>query len=198
MGDFRMKTDFLTRNLLYKVLIFIATVAVIVYFMPRDGKFSYQFDIGKPWKYGQLMATFDFPIYKGNEEMQKEQDSVMQRYTPYFQLNKEAGDRMIAKFRQDYETSLKGIIPYSAYRQHIEHTLAAIYAEGIVAPNDLVQLEKDSVARIQVFDKNTSKQKDVAEVYTVKRAYEQLVDADTARYRKYLETAAEYSDSAGK
>ena len=38
MGDFKMKKDFLTRNLLYKVLIFIATVAVIVYFMPRDGK----------------------------------------------------------------------------------------------------------------------------------------------------------------
>ena len=64
MGDFKMKKDFLTRNLLYKVLIFIATVAVIVYFMPRDGKFNYQFDIGKPGTYGQLMATFDFPIYK--------------------------------------------------------------------------------------------------------------------------------------
>ena len=174
------------KEMLYKCAIFVATVSVIVYFLPREGRFNYQFDINKPWKYGLLQASFDFPIYKGNEEMQKEQDSVMQRYTPYFQLNKEAGDRMIAKFRQDYETSLKGIIPYTAYRQHIEHTLAAIYAEGIVAPNDLVQLEKDSVARIQVFDKNTSKQKDVAEVYTVKRAYEQLVDADTARYRKYL------------
>ena len=40
MSDFKMKKDFLPRNLLYKVLIFIATVAVIVYFMPRDGKFN--------------------------------------------------------------------------------------------------------------------------------------------------------------
>ena len=32
--------------------------------MPNEGKFNYQFDINKPWKYGLLQASFDFPIYK--------------------------------------------------------------------------------------------------------------------------------------
>ena len=72
MSDFKIKKDFPLRNLLYKVLIFMATVAVIVYFMPRDGKFNYQFDIGKPWKYGQLIAAFDFPIYKDAEVVERE------------------------------------------------------------------------------------------------------------------------------
>ena len=64
MNKTKTKKSFSYRDLLYKVLIFIGTVAIIVYFLPRDGKFNYQFDIDKPWKYGQLMATFDFPIYK--------------------------------------------------------------------------------------------------------------------------------------
>ena len=58
------KKRFSWRDLLYKSLLFVGTVTLIVYFLPRDGKFNYQFDINKPWKYGQLIATFDFPIYK--------------------------------------------------------------------------------------------------------------------------------------
>ena len=64
MNKSKTKKSFSYRDLLYKALIFIGTVAIIVYFLPRDGKFNYQFDIDKPWKYGQLMATFNFPIYK--------------------------------------------------------------------------------------------------------------------------------------
>ena len=65
MSYFNTQKEFSLRDLLYRALIFIGTVGIIVYFLPRDGKFNYQFDIDKPWKYGQLMATFDFPIYKG-------------------------------------------------------------------------------------------------------------------------------------
>ena len=64
MEHLKKKKSFSWRDLLYKSLLFVATVALIVYFLPRDGKFNYQFDINKPWKYGQLIATFDFPIYK--------------------------------------------------------------------------------------------------------------------------------------
>ena len=56
MNKSKTKKSFSYRDLLYKALIFIGTVAIIVYFLPRDGKFNYQFDIDKPWKYGQLMG----------------------------------------------------------------------------------------------------------------------------------------------
>ncbi len=45
MSYFNEKKTRLYRNLLYRALIFIGTVALIVYFLPRDGKFNYQFDI---------------------------------------------------------------------------------------------------------------------------------------------------------
>ena len=78
MNYFKGKNkEFSFRDLIYKALIFIGTVGVIVYFLPRDGKFNYQFDIDKPWKYGQLMATFDFPIYKDDQVVKKEQDSIL-------------------------------------------------------------------------------------------------------------------------
>ena len=93
------------RDLLYKALLFIGTVAVIVYSLPRDGKFNYQFDINKPWKYGQLIATFDFPIYKTDEVVRHEQDSILARFQPYFQENKDVETEGLKKLRNDYQSN---------------------------------------------------------------------------------------------
>ena len=48
MNKLKSKKDFSFRDLLYKALIFLATVSISVYFIPRDGKFNYQIDINKP------------------------------------------------------------------------------------------------------------------------------------------------------
>ena len=48
MGYSNTKREFSLRDLLYRALIFIGTVGVIVYFLPRDDKFNYQFDLDKP------------------------------------------------------------------------------------------------------------------------------------------------------
>ena len=90
MSYFKGKNkEFSFRDLIYKALIFIGTVGVIVYFLPRDGKFNYQFDIDKPWKYGQLMATFDFPIYKDDQVVKREQDSIFGFFPTLFPTGQE-------------------------------------------------------------------------------------------------------------
>ena len=48
MKSLKTGKRFSYKDLLYKSLIFIATVSVIVYFLPNEGKFNYQFDINKP------------------------------------------------------------------------------------------------------------------------------------------------------
>ena len=81
MSYFNTKKEFSLRDLLYRALIFIGTVGIIVYFLPRDGKFNYQFDIDKPWKYGQLMATFDFPIYNASKTVSSPPSSRISSWT---------------------------------------------------------------------------------------------------------------------
>ena len=115
MSYFKSKNkEFSFRDLIYKALIFIGTVGVIVYFLPRDGKFNYQFDIDKPWKYGQLMATFDFPIYKDDQVVKKEQDSILAAFQPYFQLDKSTGKEALKKLKNDYQTHLRDILPITS------------------------------------------------------------------------------------
>ena len=64
MNSINTHRRFSYKDLFYKCLIFIVTVSVISYFMPKEGKFNYDFEPDKPWTYGLLQAPFDFPIYK--------------------------------------------------------------------------------------------------------------------------------------
>ena len=133
MRSFKTSKRFSYKNLIYKSLIFIATVSVIVYFLPNEGKFNYQFDINKPWKYGLLQASFDFPIYKNDLQVQKEQDSILADYQPYFQIDKEAEKNVLSKLREDYNKTLRHSLPGTDYVRYIERTLKALYEDGIIA-----------------------------------------------------------------
>ena len=181
------KRPFSYKDLLYKTLIFITTVSIIVYFLPKEGKFNYdEFDINTPWKYGLLQASFDFPIYKNEQQVQKEQDSILATYQPYFHLDKEIGKSMQKKLREDYNKNLRNVLPVSNYIRYIERALEDIYNHGIISAEDVALINQDSIERIQLIDKNIGTEKSVEELYTIKEAYEHLLDVDTAYYDKRI------------
>lgn len=186
MRSFKTNQRFSYKNLIYKSLIFIATVSVIVYFLPNEGKFNYQFDINKPWKYGLLQASFDFPIYKNDIQVQKEQDSILADYQPYFQIDKEAEKNVLSKLREDYNKTLRHSRPGTDYVRYIERTLKALYEDGIIAGNDLKRMEEDSIIAIRLVDKNVATSRFIDQLYTVKEAYEYLLNADTTHYKKKI------------
>lgn len=186
MRSFKTSKRFSYKNLIYKSLIFIATVSVIVYFLPNEGKFNYQFNINKPWKYGLLQASFDFPIYKNDLQVQKEQDSILADYQPYFQIDKEAEKNVLSKLREDYNKTLRHSLPGTDYVRYIERTLKALYEDGIIAGNDLKRMEEDSIIAIRLVDKNVATSRFIDQLYTVKEAYEYLLNADTAHYKKKI------------
>ena len=107
----RIKKRYSYKELLYKLTLFVVTVGVIVYFFPRDEKFSFQFDEGKPWKYGELIASFDFPIYKSDLQIKEEQDSVLSAFSPYYLLDKETEKKTLAKLEENYKSYLKKELP---------------------------------------------------------------------------------------
>ena len=186
MRSFKTNQRFSYKNLIYKSLIFIATVSVIVYFLPNEGKFNYQFDINKPWKYGLLQASFDFPIYKNDIQVQKEPDSILADYQPYFQIDKEAEKNVLSKLREDYNKTLRHSLPGTDYVRYIERTLKALYEDGIIAGNDLKRMEEDSIIAIRLVDKNVATSRFIDQLYTVKEAYEYLLNADTTHYKKKI------------
>ena len=163
-----------------------AAVTIISYFMPREGTFNYQFEINKPWKYGLLQASFDFPIYKGDAEVQKEQDSIMHYYRPYYRFSKEVKEKAISSLKKDYNAKLRRIIPDPSYLHHIERTLSSLYAKGIMSMEDYSKLRKDSIFSVQVVTDNVSLLQSIGEIKSTRQAYEELINLDTLHFNKSL------------
>lgn len=185
MDSFKANNGFSYKDLLYKAIIFIVTVTIITYFLPKEGKFNYQFDINTPWKYGLLQASFDFPIYKNEQQVQAEEDSIMASYQPYYNLDKQIEINALSKLRDDYSKHLKPLIG-SEYFRHIERSLKDIYARGIVSGNEWSQLQEDSTNQVLLVNHNVATGVQVTQFYTTKAAYEQLLNADTTRFSKHL------------
>lgn len=72
------------QNLLYKFLLAIIVIAVIVFLLPKENKFSYEFQAGKPWLHPSLYAPFDFTLKKTKEEIAKEKQFVEDQSITYF------------------------------------------------------------------------------------------------------------------
>ena len=174
------------KDLLYKALIFIGTVGIIVYFLPREGKFNYQFDINKPWKYGLLQASFDFPIFKDENVVKKEQDSILSLYQPYYQLDNNIGKLEINKLRENYNKDLRKTLPSVEYMKYIEKALKKIYETGIVSNEEMNRLSKVSIRSIMAVNKNMATPLAVNNLFTIKGAYEYIMNADTIHFNRNM------------
>ena len=186
MNSINSQRRFSYKDLLYKCLIFIVTVSIISYFMPKEGKFNYDFEPDTPWKYGLLQASFDFPIHKSEQQIQKEQDSLLVLYQPYFDVDKNIEKNMLLKLREDYNQHLKHSLPSSDYIRHIERTLKHIYEKGVLSAQDAQLLSEDSIQNILLVDKNVATSQSTDRLLTVKGAYEHLLNADTLHYNKRI------------
>lgn len=186
MNSINSQRRFSYKDLLYKCLLFIVTVSIISYFMPKEGKFNYEFELDTPWKYGLLQASFDFPIRKSEQQIQKEEDSLLVLYHPYFNVDKNVEKNMVHKLREDYNQHLKHSLPSPDYIRHIERTLKQIYEKGVLSVQDVQWLSEDSIPNILLVNKNVATSQSIDRLFTVKGAYEYLLNADTLQYNKRI------------
>ena len=78
-------TNFKYAQTVFRLSIFVVLAAVIVLMFPRyNNSFRYHYEIGKPWGYSTLTADFDFPIYKTDEQLEKDRKQLLSTFAPFF------------------------------------------------------------------------------------------------------------------
>lgn len=130
-----------------RLLMFIIVVGFVTYLLPKTGKFGYEYIKGMPWKHPVLIAQFDFPIYKTQEELRAETDSLMSHFRPYFTKDtlayQKAEERFLTDFDQfivDNSTRFSALSQYykkdTSYLDYIKYRLTKglqkVYEEGII------------------------------------------------------------------
>ena len=88
----------------FRLSVFMLLAAVIVLLFPRyNNAFRYHFELGKPWGYSTLTADFDFPIYKTDEQMAREQRQMLSTFSPSFRYIRGAQRQVLVVSLQDME-----------------------------------------------------------------------------------------------
>lgn len=155
-----------------RVLLIVISVTIIVWFIPRNSGPQFRYDVGKPWMYGSLIAKFDFPIYKTDEAIKAERDSLMRNFEPYFNLNTLVENRQLTRFFEDFKSGIPGL-PVN-YTSIVADKLHQMYQTGIMGTSEFSSMAKDTTAVVRIVDGKTAVSTKVNRLLSTMSAYEQI------------------------
>ncbi len=180
--------------------LFFLTALLIVYILPREGTFRYEYQRGRPWLHETLIAPFDFPIYKSDAELSAERDSVRQSAAPYFIYDSLIYLEVAEKFESETEEEWENFLIRSfnigeetvedflrnnpALREHknryfdtISGLIEDIYMAGIKEPVDESDIPVDTEDEVVILINNIGQRFPAERLYTQKNAYEKVAGA---------------------
>lgn len=174
------------RNFLSRTLLVLITVLLIVWALPRNESKQFRYDIGKPWMYGSFIAKFDFPIYKTDETIKEQEDSLLETYQPYYNYDPAVEKKQVSKFLADYQNGIPGL-PHN-YVRLIADRLHRLYQAGIMDTPEYNEAYRDSTSQVRLVSGNSAQSISLGYVYSTLSAYEQLfIDEQIAMQRPILQ-----------
>lgn len=161
------------RNFATRAVLSLVTIAVIVLLLPRRQSKLFNYEVGQVWRYPALNAQFDFPVFKTDEAIKAERDSVVRQYQPYFNYNDDVERQQVERFRENFKNGIPGL-KGGDWVNYIANRLHALYQRGIIDPTVETQLEHkgESSVRIVVGKEAVSESRD--SIMTTINAYERL------------------------
>lgn len=163
----------------------IVVVLLLVYFLPRETKFGYEYEQGRPWRYNSLIATFDFPVYKTPDEVQAERDSALSQFQPFYTEDVQIAQRQITAFETAWRAGRFGDVPAHCLN-HVDKMLRGVYEAGMVPSADLSQMAKERTPGVRVVEGTEAVTRPITELYSTRSAYEYIVYADTINFPREL------------
>lgn len=170
---------------LYRLLVFVLTIVVITYLFPREKKFKYEFQKGKPWSHEVLIAPFDFPIYKSEKEIKSEKDSLVKNYKRYFTFETRIKNRQSANFSSNFNKvwyNYQRSYPQKAKLLDKSETLLLlqsifefVYDKGIIENIETDKSPADNVdPDIMVIRDKIAETAEFSSFFTTRSAYEYI------------------------
>lgn len=154
--------------------IFLGVIVIISYLLPNQHSFKYQFETGKPWSYDLITASFDFPVYKDDEQVQEEKKNLLKDFIPYYKVDSTVAEKQFKRFVTEYEKNTGGPL---LLKQYIRRNWDEIYGKGIVNPDQLQSLLTANTVRINcITPDKVIHSRNVSDLYTPKTAYEALTE----------------------
>jgi uncharacterized domain HDIG len=150
---------------IYICFIILAVLMLLLY--PREGKFRYEYQKGRPWVYETLISPIDFPILKTEAEMLQEKEERASETIDYYSYDPAISAPVLDHFgHRAVELKLDEQLTNEMY----DH-LSQAYARGLVS-----DFGKGRSAAPVIFVKRDRRiaETPVTEVYDIDRLYSVL------------------------
>ena len=168
-----------------RVSLYVIACLIVLYAIPKEGKFKYEYQKGSPWKHDDLFAPFDFAIYKGQAEIDEEREAARKEARPYFSKDNQVQVTHVELFSTDYNSQLSALgISDTTAKNHggnvfarlktlINKTLADIYTNGIIENEQFLSSNDDSKPDmlVGIHNEGITSQKPKSEILSAKEAY---------------------------
>ena len=124
------------QDLIYKLLLIVASTAAIVYFFPKSGKFQYNFQKGFPWSYENLYADEDFAILKSQETLEAETQAIGNQSILYFDYDGTVANQAKSAFSDNLKELLSDSLitenGLSRLQRYGERLITSVFSDGII------------------------------------------------------------------
>ena len=164
-------------NNIYKAFVLLLSVFLLVQLFPRQPAFEYEYQQGRPWMYEDLIAPFDFAVFKTNAELEAERASVLEDFRPFFSRRPLVGQSMQEGFSRAFDEAWEEAYPdggnrglKTRSRQLGLDILAHLYQAGIVFLEDEFR-DKPENFPIRVVEDNVARSTVLGAMYSIREAY---------------------------
>ncbi len=158
----------------------LATIAIIVWLMPRTSTSTYIYEVNRPWNYKLLTAPFDIPVHLDSLSVKAACDSIDRTFVPVYRRNKSAEEQIRLRATQAL-ADVGGISTHT--RNRIEQKLRDLYQAGVVDENTFSGILTGRLSSVRIASDNTLTVKPTASMRSPRKAYEwlkeQLPDDET-------------------
>lgn len=115
------------------ILLFSFGIVAIMFFLPKERKFEFEYQQNKVWQHRDLFAPFSFSIDKTEEEIRMQRDSIIREFSPYYDLDSTVAKYVIDSLLRQCKHLFSMLdIPESVNLLALQKELKTVYSIGII------------------------------------------------------------------
>lgn len=148
----------------------LSAISLVVWFFPRSESFHYEYEVGKPWRYGLLTAPYDFAIFRSDSAVARMEDSVVHQVVPRYLIEERTAEIVIRQAR----TSSTRLSTHASH--HLKDCIETMYDHGVMLGEEKERLAQWGASRVILSNNESSWSVRLADLLTEKDVYESLMN----------------------